>query len=193
MTLKIYGPTRSRASATLWCAKELGIPYEHIEIGHPATKEPAFLAINPNGKVPAIVDGNVTLFESKAINLYLAKKYGLGKLYPTNVDDEGRLFQWTLWAANEIEPALMPIVGFRLFQRGAEEEAAASEKKLLKVFKILDAALAGREWLIGNAFSVAELNVAPDLRLAQVCKVDFDGLPNVSAWLARCTSRPAAN
>ncbi len=82
MALKIYGVARSRAFRTLWMAAELGLPYEHVKVDFAdgGTRQPAYLAINPNGHVPAIDDDGFRLWESMAINLYLAKKYGSGSL-----------------------------------------------------------------------------------------------------------------
>ena len=76
MAMKIYGSPMSRASRVMWCAKELGVPFEHIDVPWEKLKGAEFLAINPNGKVPGFQDGDLTLFESLAINLYIAKKYG---------------------------------------------------------------------------------------------------------------------
>src|ERR1043165_7648653 len=103
--VKIYGMARTRAFRALWVAMELGIDYEHIpvEIGEAGAQTPEFLAINPNGRLPVIVDGDFVLFESLAITMYLAKKHGLGQLYPTSVEGEGRTWQWTLWALNEVD------------------------------------------------------------------------------------------
>jgi glutathione S-transferase len=93
--LKIYGVPRSRAFRTLWLAKELGLDYDNIAVDFATgeTRQPAYLAINPNGHVPAIDDNGFILWESMAINLYLAKKYGLGTLYPTALEDEARMWQ----------------------------------------------------------------------------------------------------
>src|SRR6185437_3394897 len=84
MPLKIYGVARSRTFRTLWMAKELGLDYEHVKIDFATgdTRTPAHLALNPNGHVPVIDDDGFVLWESMAINLYLAKKYGAGTLYP---------------------------------------------------------------------------------------------------------------
>jgi glutathione S-transferase len=191
--VKIYGAIRSRAARCLWCAKELGIPVEHVDIGRDALKQPAFLAVNPNGKVPAMTDGEVTLFESLAINLYLAKKHGLGQLYPSKLEDEGRVWQWTLWTANEIEPAIGPAILWHFFQRGSQAEADEAVQKVVGVLHIPDAALAGRTWLIGDRFSVADLNLASGMRSVQAMNVDLSAVPNVKAWFERCVSRPAAN
>src|SRR5215472_5067764 len=82
MSLKIYGVARTRAFRALWIAEELGLSYEHvpIEIGEAGARKPEFLALNPNGRLPLIVDGDFVLTESLAITLYLAKKYAHGAL-----------------------------------------------------------------------------------------------------------------
>ena len=111
MALKIYGVARSRAFRTLWMAGELGLPYEHVKVNFAdgGTRRPEYLAINPNGHIPAIDDDGFRLWESMAINLYLAKKYGSGAggLYPQSLEDEARVWQWSFWGMTEVErPAL---------------------------------------------------------------------------------------
>ena len=103
--VKIYGMARTRAFRALWVSMELGIDYEHIpvEIGDAGARTPEFLAINPNGRLPAIVDGGFVLVESLAITLYLAKKHGNGTLYPAAIQDEAKAWQWTLWALTEVD------------------------------------------------------------------------------------------
>src|SRR5215472_16306783 len=90
--VKIYGVARTRAFRALWIAEELGLAYEHvpIEIGEAGARTPEFLALNPNGRLPVIVDGDFVLSESLAITLYLAKKYSTGKLYPDTPEAEAR-------------------------------------------------------------------------------------------------------
>lgn len=95
--IKVYGVPMSRAMRVLWALEEVGTPYELVST-HFLTDAhaPEFLTINPNGRIPAMQDGDVTLFESLAINLYLARKYGPA-LWPKTVADEGRAYQWSLW------------------------------------------------------------------------------------------------
>jgi glutathione S-transferase len=189
--LKIYGSHRSRANRAVWCARELGVPFEQIEVPASELKSASYLTINPNGKVPAIVDGDVKLFESLAITLYLAKRYGAGKLYPANPADEARVFQWTLWAATEVEPDVVPILYHRVLHRddATAEAADAAEARLRKTLKVLDDALKGREWLIGNDFSIADLNVAGVLAATVMGKMNYSSLPNAKPWLDRCLGR----
>jgi len=187
--MKIYGSPMSRASRAMWCAKELGVPFEHVDVPWDKLKDPGFLAINPNGKVPGFVDGNLKLFESLAINLYIAKRYGTGKLYPTNIEDEGRTFQWTLWAATEVEPLLLPsvMVKFGMSQDAAGAKAAAEKAKA--PLKILDDYLKDRQWLVGDKFSVADLNASSVIVMANYGEVDISYAPHVKAWLDRCIAR----
>ena len=103
--VKIYGVARTRAFRALWIAEELGLDYAHvpIEIGEAGARKPEFLALNPNGRLPLIADGDFVLSESLAITLYLAKKYSHGKLYPTALEAEARLWQWSVWALAEVD------------------------------------------------------------------------------------------
>src|SRR5215469_7733301 len=102
-TLRIYGVARTRAFRVLWIAKELELDYEHIplEIGAAGAGKPDYLAINPNGRLPAIDDDGFVLWESLAITLYLAKKHG--RLYPTTLEGEAKAWQWTLWSVQEVD------------------------------------------------------------------------------------------
>jgi len=196
MTLTIYGRPGSRARRPLWVARELGLAVDNIEPVPGAIKEAAYLAINPNGKVPALVDGELTLFESFAQSLYLAKKYGTGQIYPTTVEEEAVVWQWTLWGLNELERHLTTCLFERLIKPEADRNPAAAdaaERDLQAPLAVLDAALAGKDWLVGAGFSVADINVAAIAALARSSKVDLAGFPNVAGWLDRALARPAYN
>ncbi|HEY4265955.1 MAG TPA: glutathione S-transferase family protein [Micropepsaceae bacterium] len=191
MTMKIYGARQSRASRVIWCANELGVPYEFIDIPWENQKNPDFLAINPCGKFPGFVDGDLKLFESLAINLYVAKKYGTGELYPTAVEDEARTFQWTLWAAAEVEPNAIPSLMVQIGRSKDTAGAAAAAEKLKPALKILNDCLKDRDYLLGKKFSIADLNVAAVMSMTRGGKIDISYAPNVVAWLERCLARPA--
>src|ERR687887_605389 len=105
MPLRIYGIARTRAFRALWVAKELGLSYEHIpvEIGQAGARQAEYLAINPNGRLPAIDDDGFVLWESLAITLYLAKKHSSGRLYPATLQGEAKAWQWSLWAVQEVD------------------------------------------------------------------------------------------
>ena len=113
--MRIYGIARTRAFRALWMAKELGLDYEHIpvEIGDAGARTPEFLAINPNGRLPAIDDDGFVLSESLAITLYLAKKHSPGRLYPGTLEGEARAWQWSLWAVQRGRPRRQHLVAAR--------------------------------------------------------------------------------
>ena len=193
--LRIYGIARTRAFRALWIAKELGLDYEHlpIEIGDAGARSPEFSRLNPNGRLPFINDNGFVLFESLAITLYLAKKHSLGDLYPSALEDEAKAWQWTSWALTEVDRGvnIWSLHAVRLPE--AERDPAKRDealKVLAKPFKVLDAAVTEQDYLLGNRFTVADLNVAAVI--SRAVDMDLSAVPNLKAWLTRCLERPAA-
>jgi len=196
MALKIHGVARSRAFRTLWMAKELGLDYEHFKVDFATgeTRTPAHLALNPNGHVPVIDDDGFILWESMAINLYLAKKYGRDGFYPARLIDEARAWQWSFWGMTEVEKPLLTILIDQFMtapDKRKPEAVAEAQKSLPKPFGVLNSALQGREYLLGSTFTVADLNLASIMSWSRPIKYDFAPFPNIAAWLDRCLSRPA--
>lgn len=194
--MKLYGMAGSRAARSLWMARELGLDFEHIPTNFATeTKTDEYLAINPNGRVPAIDEDGFILWESMAINLYLAKKHDAG-LWPKTLEDEGRTFQWSFWGMTEIEKPLLDVLFHRAFlpeDQRKPELAEAGEEALQKPLAVLNDALEGRDYLLDGEFSVADLNVASVLAWARMGQLDMSAVPNVDAWLTRCMERPAFN
>jgi glutathione S-transferase len=194
-SLRIYGIARTRAYRALWMAMELGRDYEHlpIEIGDAGARSPEFLAINPNGRLPVIVDDGFVLFESLAITLYLAKKHSGGALYPATLEGEAKAWQWSFWAIAEVDRGVN-IWSLHAVRLPPDERDAALREEALKViaapFAVLDAALAKAPYLLGNDFTVADLNVAAVI--SRAIDMDLSATPNLKDWLTRCLDRPAA-
>ena len=204
--LTIYGVYRSRASRNIWLAHELGLPVKHVPvIQHDRlaaakaadaplnTRSPAFVAVNPNARIPSVADDGLILHESLAINLYLAKKHG-GPLAPTTVGEEGEMGMWALWAATEVEPHSINIVYHRVGNpKGPKDPkiADAAVEALRGPFAELDKALAKDGHLVGGRFTVADINTAEIVRYAQSAPELFAAAPTVKAWLAACQARPA--
>src|SRR3984885_13533899 len=184
--LRIYGVARTRAFRALWVATELGLDYEHlpIEIGEAGARAPEFLAINPNGRLPVIVDDGFVLFESLAITLYLAKKHSLGKLYPAALQDEAKAWQWSFWAIAEVDRGVN-IWSLHAVRLPPDERKASLREEALKVidapFKVLDAAVAPGPYPLGDSFTVADLNVAAVI--SRAVDMDLSAWPHLSAWL----------
>jgi glutathione S-transferase len=197
MALKIYGVARSRAARVLWMAKELGLDYEHVKVDFATgeTRRPEHLALNPNGHVPVIDDNGFILWESMAINLYLAKKYGSGGLYPRAPEDEARAWQWSFWGMTEVErPLLTALLNRAVFPERERDAAAAdaAEKTLAAPLGVLDGTLGSTPYLLGEEFTVADLNVAGVLAWARPAQIEMSAFPKVAEWLKNCAERPAA-
>jgi glutathione S-transferase len=195
--LKIYGTSMSRAGRALWAANELGLQFEHIPVGiaDGGTRKPDHLKINPNGHVPVVDDDGTIIWESMAINLYLAEKYGKAPLWPSKVQERGHAYQWSLWAMTETEPHLITVFANRvtLPQEQRNDQAAKNALEALKApLKVLDDHLKDRPYLLGSDFTVADLNVAGVLLLAPMIQVDMSGVPTANAWLEKCLGRPDA-
>ena len=200
--LTIYGVYRSRASRNIWLAEELGLPFKHVPViqhyrtvpaGMLHTQSPEFLKINPSGLIPSIDDDGVVLHESLAINLYLARKHG-GPLAGATVAEEGQIAMWALWAATGVEPHAINVLYHRLGNpSGVKDPKIADDavEALKGPFAVLDRALEKSGWLVGDRFTVADLNAAEIVRYAQAAPELFAAAPRVQAWLAACQARPA--
>lgn len=193
--LRIYGLARTRAFRALWIAKELGLDYEHIpvEIGAAGARQPEYLAINPNGRLPAIDDAGFALWESLAITLYLAKKHALGTLYPATLEGEARAWQWSLWSVQEVDRGvnIWSLHAVRLPPEDRDSQRLTEALKVLEApFGVLDGALARSPYLLGDDFTVADLNVAAVI--SRAIDMDLAARPNLGSWLRRCLERPAA-
>ncbi|MEO5640596.1 MAG: glutathione S-transferase family protein [Sphingomicrobium sp.] len=195
--ITLYGHPYSRAHRVMWMLRELGLKFDHVptDFIHGGTKAAEFLAVNPNGRVPALVDDGFVLFESLAINLYLARKYG-GPLAPTDERDEALAIQWSLWVANEIEgPLLFTAANLALFPEPDRrpDQAAIGLGKLSRPFGVLERLLGGQPYLLGDRFTVADLNVAAVMTLIPICGIDITAWPAMAGWLSLCLDRPAAD
>jgi glutathione S-transferase len=193
MATTIYGVSASRAIRSLWAIEETGIAYEHVPTHYfNDSKTADYQAVNPNGRIPALVDGDCVLFESMAINLYLAKQYA-PSLYPQKPVLEAQAIQWSVWAISEIEPLQMQIVVQKFFTGGNPDSAVidAASESLQRPLKVLESHLEGRDFLLGEGFTVADLNLAGVMLLMRSIRFDFGDFPKVSDWLARCWSREA--
>lgn len=193
--ITLYGTLMSRAPRVHWMLNELGLDYKIVNVDQNKgeTQKPEFLAINPMGKVPAIDDNGTKLFESIGINLYLAMKYGKG-LWPKEIEDQGRILQWSFWVMTEVEPQLIAILVEKFFPpegKSNEDKIKAAWAALDRPLKVLNAHLKARQYLVGDGFSVADVNVASVLDLANLMDLDYKPWPNVQAWLDRCLARPA--
>lgn len=201
----LHGTRRSRASRNLWLAEEAGfaLPLELVwqarRVDRPeaegaptTTHSPAFLRLNPMGSIPVLTDGDLVLTESLAINLHLARTLG-GDLGPRDEAENGQMVQWTLLAATSIEPDALALQ--QAYERGddASEDGQAGIVRhagaLKRPFGALEAWLASHRFLVGDRFTVADLNVAEVVRYAQGHQPLMSAHPALDAWLRAAQAR----
>ena len=193
--LKIYGTSMSRAGRCLWALEETGLKYEHVPTAVPDSKTAAHLKLNPNGHIPVIDDDGFVLYESMAINFYLAAKAGKAPLWPEALQDRALANQWSYWAMLEVEPHLVVLLQHRLFlpaDQRSEKMVANAVETLKAPLAVIEQHLGNREYLLGQDFTIADLNAASVWMLGTMVGVDFSSAPKTTAWLTKCTSRPAA-
>lgn len=175
--LKLYGGARSRASIVQWYLEELQVPYEFILLdmqagGH---RQPEFLAINPMGKVPAIVDGDFQLWESGAILLYLAQKYGN---LSTSLETLSQINQWIIFANATLGPGIFV--------------EANRDREMPKLMTPLNQILAKQQFLLGDEFNVADVAVGSLLcYIPMLLQLDLSEYPAVVDYMKRLSERPA--
>lgn len=198
MSLTFYYTPMSSATRIHWALEELGIPYEKVKVDLAAgdQKKPEFLALNPNGKVPLIVDEGVPIFESLAIFIYLGERYGVDKgLFPAAMAQRAEALKWIAWAGVTVGEAAMRIMRNTSERFPAEERNALAgekaKKELGEHLAIMEKAIAGKQYLIGDKFTFADLAVAGIAPFLSMLGVDLGPYKNVQAWVARCNARPA--
>ncbi len=191
---KLHGTSRSRSARSLWALEELGVNYEHLPIPTTEAKSPGHLKLNPNGHVPVLEDDGIVVWESMAINLYLAEKYGKNSLWPAEPAARADIYKWSFFAMTEVEPHLVTILRNRVMnppEQRDEKAAQAAVEALKAPLSVLEGALKGKEYLLGKNFSIADLNVAAVMSWIPMMKLDLSAWPNVSAWLQKCLGREA--
>lgn len=203
--IQLYSfPTPNGVKASI-VLEELGLPYEAhlVSIGADDQKTPAFLSLNPNGKIPALIDPDgpggvpIGIFESGAILLYLAEK--TGKLIPSDPPARIECIQWLFFQMAGVGPMFGQFGHFHKFAADKITDSYPTERytnESKRLLAVLDQRLEGRHWLVADMYTVADIATFPWVRTVR----DFyeagdvlglDGFTNVTAWLERCLERPA--
>ncbi len=194
MVVFFGSPDSDSATRSHWMLEEVGVPYDHrvIDLSQPRDQRPAeFRATSPSGKVPALIDGDVRLFESMAINLYLAERYR-PELGPRDSGERGEMLQWCFWVAMNVHPLLIAVLYHTALLPEGErrpEEAEQNRGWSADYFTALDRGLAGKDWLVGGRFTLADVGVGSIVEQADGLGVTLGD--NIRAWMKRFQARPA--
>lgn len=193
--IQIYGSPRSSAGRCFLMLEECGLTYKAmpLDMGNKEHKTEAFLKLNPNGKVPCIIDDGFVLWESAAIVQYLAEKHK-PEMLGTSLKDKALVQQWSFWTMTEAQPPLVDILIQKVFMPEDKRDAnliARREKQLPNLFAVLENDLKGKKFLVGNVYSVADVMVGSAINLAMGLGETFAQYPNIKAWMTEISSRPA--
>ena len=195
--LKIWGRnTSSNVQKVMWAIGELGLMHERIDIGGPFGKnrEAAYLAMNPNGLVPTLEEGNFLLWESNSIVRYLAAKHGAGQLEPADLQDRARASSWMDWQLTVAAPALTPVF-WGLIRTPPEKRdpkaIEAGKAASTAAIQMMDARLAKTRFIAGDAFSYGDIPIGPFAYRYFRLVTERPALPNVERWYAELQARPA--
>jgi len=208
MALTIYGINASRSIRPLWAATELGLAFEHVQTDYRsgATRTPGFLALNPNGHIPVVVDhrpeGDVTVWESMACALYIVRQHGRPdgvNLVPATPREDAEALRWSFWTVTEVEKDALTVLMHRLVmppEQRRPELADAAQRRLEGPLRVLEQHLQsqqerGESYLAAARFTVADLCVASVLLWVRATRELMAQFPLTSAWLHQCLARPA--
>jgi glutathione S-transferase len=194
-----YGHMSGNSARAVFGLNEAGAPFQArlVDTRGGENRSPAYLALNPMGKIPAFVDGAFTLWESNAINLYVAEKLPRARLLPTTPEGRARVQRWLFFQAAHVSPACVPLFRFTNARvqefwktKGDAQSAETARKELARYLPVLEAGLADRDWLEKD-FSLADIAYAPHLQMIAEGGFDFSPYPRVKGWLERLVARPA--
>jgi glutathione S-transferase len=194
--MKLYEFAPTRSLRVRWTLQELGVPFEPVTVdlragGH---RTPGFLAVNPAGRIPVLVDGDVVLTESIAIVLYLAEKFAEQRLLPADLVARAQAQRWLLFATTELEQPLWRIAR-NTFVYPEEQRVAAdvpvARREFVEMAGVLDAHMRGREFVVGDAFTIADVVLAYTLDWANEEEL-LGELPALREYMERMYARPKA-
>lgn len=197
--LTFYWSPRSSATRIYWALEELGVPCEKVRVDLQAgdQRKPEFLALNPNGKVPLIVDDGVPVFESMAILIHLGQRYGQDAgLWPAaGAKAHGQALAWVVWVAATLSPIMFRYMMNTQERFPAEarnsKQAESAKAELDKLIGIVEAHLGKQPYMIGDSFTYVDLAVASAMGFWRMAGHDFSAYPRIAKWIDACQSRPA--
>ncbi len=194
-----YGRMSGNSLRSAFALAEAGVQYQPRLVDTKAGEQAsaAYRAVNPMGKIPSLVDGSVRLWESNAINWYLAEKFPQAKLLPASLEGRASMLRWLLFQSAHVSLAAVSLFRFtnaRVQQfwqfKGGQAGAEAGRKELARYLPVLEQQLEGRDWLETD-FTLADVAYAPHFALIAEGGFDFAPYPLTAAWLKRLLARPA--
>jgi len=196
--LTIWGRRNSvNVQKVLWCLRELELPYERIDAGmqHGRNREADYLAMNPNGRIPTLVDGDYVLWESNSIMRYLCMAYGqASRIYPQGAKPRAAVDRWLDWTLSTLQPVDRPVFWALVRTPVAQRDMAAIQRDAnaaTEIWRIVDRQLAARCFIEGDQFTLADIAIgAFARRWLGVEGITRPELPDLNRWFAQLADRP---
>jgi glutathione S-transferase len=194
--LKIWGrTTSSNVQKVLWCCGELGLEYERVDLGGPfgGNQDPEYLAMNPNGLVPTVKDGDLVMWESNTICRYLCSTHNGGRLYPMAPVARTHVERWMDWQLSSIGPPMGALLFGLIRTKPEQRDHAAIEaarRKALAAWTIVEDALEDRPFLAGPELTLAEITLGTLVYRWHAFSIERPLLKNLKAWYERMRERP---
>lgn len=195
--LKIWGRRNSsNVRKVLWCAEEIGLPYESIEVGgsHGGTQSPEYVAMNPNGLVPVIEDHGLPLWESNTIVRYLSARYSLGTLYAEDPMERAQAEKWMDWSTSRMAPLYSELIWGIMRTAPADRDEARINAAIVRAGDFLalpNATLATQPWLSGEKFAMGDIALGSLIYAWFELPIQRPDLPHLADWYGRLRERPA--
>lgn len=178
----------------LWLLEEINKPYEvlRIDLDKMEHKSEEYLKLNPNGKVPTLVDNDFVIWESIAINYYLSRKY-YKELLGNSIEENGLIDQWISWIVSEFQPHVVNIFKHAMLPPSQKNPSYVEICKLniMKYSDILEKVLNNKTYLVSNKFSLADMTASAFFSIHNVLHTDLSLFPNINKWLKLCLNRQA--
>jgi glutathione S-transferase len=193
--LRVLGrATSGNVQKVIWLLEELGTPYKREDYGRQFnnTQDATYLKLNPNGKVPTLVDGDTVVWESNTILRYICNKQGSNGFYPADAAARSEVDRWLDWQLASLNNPYLGI--FREAKKPAAERApswAQDAKEMKAQLDILEGGMGGRPWIAGNAITIADICLGPIVHRCLEFPVELPGLAGVRAWREKIAARPA--
>lgn len=195
MSLVLYWHPMSSATPIACALAELGVPHERVkvDIRTGEQRRPAFLALNPNGKVPTLTVDGAPMFEALAMELWLGERYGVERgLWPAaGTPAQLQAFSWCTWAYVTYGAQLVRLQAARDMGTPDDAHGRSGHQGMDQLLALLDARLAKQPWMLGEAYSLVDLSVGSVIGYSAYIGAPVDRHPHVLAWLARVQARPA--
>lgn len=194
--MKLYGWGPTRSLRAMWALQELDAEFEFVPVNMLAgeSQHPDFLRLNPAGKLPVLVDGDMVLTESAAIVFYLAEKYGEKGLMPSDLKERAQAYRWSLFAVTELEQPLWRIARHGFIypeEKRIPEEIPLAQDEFVAMAAVLERHMEGRTFIVGDRITVADCVTAYIVDWGNENGL-IDGFPNLKAYMERMYARPKA-